>query len=93
MKLETLQARKIIENIMGTQRAFVKSDDQLGLILKKRLTKKECAILNAEICEQSHEEVLATLKIDETRYQALKASAIKKIQNESIHKDFYTLGE
>ena len=94
MKLEALEARKIIMMVMGDKRALTKSDEELGLILKKRLTKKECAVLNAEACGSDKQTLLVEQKIDEARYEALKASAIKKMKNESVHGDFYyTKGE
>ncbi|AFL67385.1 hypothetical protein [Sulfurospirillum barnesii] len=94
MKLEELEARKIILMVMGDKRTITKTDAELGLILKKRLTKKECAILNAEATKSDKNALMSELKIDEARYEALKASAIKKMKNESVHGDFYyTKGE
>ena len=94
MKLEALEARKIIMMVMGDKRALSKTDAELGLILKKRLTKKECAILNAEATKSDKNALMIDLKVDEARYEALKASAIKKMKNESVHGDFYyTKGE
>ncbi len=89
MKLKELEARKIIQMVIGDKRAITKNEDELALILKKRLTKKECEVLNAKACG-----VMETLEMDETRCEALLASAIKKIKNESVHGDFfYTKGE
>ena len=89
MKLKELEARKIIQMVMGDKRAITKSDEELALLLKKRLTKKECEVLNAKACG-----VFETLEMDEARRESLMASAIKKIKNESVHGDFfYTKGE
>lgn len=94
MKLQELEARKIILMVMGDKRALTKSDEELALLLKKRLTKKECEVLNAEALGKDKETLMSEQKIDATRYDALKASAIKKIKNESVHGDFfYTKGE
>jgi hypothetical protein len=94
MKLNELEARKIIVMVMGDKRALTKSDEELALLLKKRLTKKECEVLNAEVLGKDKEALMSEQKIDVTRYDALKASAIKKIKNESVHGDFfYTKGE
>jgi len=74
---------------MGDKRAITKSDEELALFLKKRLTKKECEVLNAKACG-----VFEALEMDEARRESLMASAIKKIKNESVHGDFfYTKGE
>jgi len=94
MKLQELEARKIILMVMGDKRALTKSDEELALLLKKRLTKKECEVLNAEALGTDKETLMSEQKIDATRYDALKASATKKIKNESVHGDFfYTKGE
>lgn len=94
MKLQELEARKIIHMVMGDKRALTKSDEELALLLKKRLTKKECEVLNAEACGTDKASMMNEQKIDDVRYEALKASAIKKIKNESVHGDFfYTKGE
>ncbi|ATB68173.1 hypothetical protein FA592_07405 [Sulfurospirillum diekertiae] len=94
MKLQELEARKIIVMVMGETRTLTKSDEELALLLKKRLTKKECEVLNAEVLGKDKETLMSEQKIDTVRYDALKASAIKKIKNESVHGDFfYTKGE
>jgi len=94
MKLQELEARKIIQMVMGDKRALTKSDEELALLLKKRLTKKECEVLNAQALGKDKETLMSEQKIDATRYDALKASATKKIKNESVHGDFfYTKGE
>lgn len=94
MKLQELEARKIILMVMGDKRPLTKSDEELALLLKKRLTKKECEVLNAEALGKDKETLMSEQKIDATRYDALKSSATKKIKNESVHGDFfYTKGE
>lgn len=94
MKLNELEARKIIVMVMGDKRVLTKSDEELALLLKKRLTKKECEVLNAEVSGTDKASLMSEQKIDCARYEALKASAIKKIKNESVHGDFfYTKGE
>ncbi len=94
MKLNELEARKIIQMVMGEKRELTKSDEELALLLKKRLTKKECEVLNTEVSGKDKEALMSDQKIDAVRYDALKASAIKKIKNESVHGDFYyTKGE
>ena len=89
MKLNELEARKIIQMVMGDKRILTKSDEELALILKKRLTKKECKAFNAQV-----NGTVDTLGMEHERYLALIASATKKIKNESVHGDFfYTKGE
>jgi len=94
MKLNELEARKIILMVMGDKRALTKNDEELALLLKKRLTKKECEVLNAEALGKDQEAFMSEQKIDAARYDALKVSGTKKIKNESVHGDFfYTKGE
>jgi len=94
MKLQELEARKIIQMVMGESRPLTKSDEELALLLKKRLTKKECEVLNAQALGKDKETLMSEQKIDATRYDALMMSATKKIKNESVHGDFfYTKGE
>jgi len=94
MKLQELEARKIIQMVMGDKRVLTKSDEELALLLKKRLTKKECEVLNAQVLGKDKNALMGEQKIDETRYATLIASATKKIKNESVHGDFfYTKGE
>ena len=88
MKLEELKAREIIVFALG-ERGTLKSDDELGLILKKRLTKKERYALNAKVSGAELDETLKALNADNERYEAIIAGAIKKIKNESVHKQFY----
>ena len=89
MKLNELKAREIIQMVMGDKRIPTKSDEELALLLKKRLTKKECEVLNAKVCGTSD-----ALEMDSVRVESLLASATKKIKNESVHRDFfYTKGE
>lgn len=94
MKLQELEARKIIQMVMGESRTLTKSDEELALLLKKRLTKKECEVLNAQALGKDKDALISEQKIDATRYNALMMSATKKIKNESVHGDFfYTKGE
>ena len=51
-------------------------------------------MLNTEVSGKDKEVTMREQKIDAVRYEALKASAIKKMKNESVHGDFfYTKGE
>lgn len=90
MKLEELKAREIIISVLG-ERGTLKSEDELLLILKKRLTKKERFALNAKVANADMQNTLETLNIDNERYEAIIAGAVKKIKNESVHKEFYYL--
>jgi|GEM_PF-588929 hypothetical protein len=88
MKLKELEARKIILSVMG-ERGELKSEEELAVILKKRLTKKERQALNAKVTGADTAETLALLNADETRYEAIIAGAIKKIKNVTVHGEFY----
>jgi len=89
MKLKELEARKIILSVMG-ERGELKSEEELAVILKKRLTKKERQALNAKVTGADTAETLALLNADETRYEAIITGAVKKIKNVTVHGEFYT---
>ncbi|MBV5277572.1 MAG: hypothetical protein J0647_00725 [Campylobacteraceae bacterium] len=88
MKLDQLEARKIIKMVLGDKRE-TRDEDELAQLLKKRLTKKEREVLNAKASGVDKEETMSTLKIDEARYEVILAGAIKKLKNESVHGDFF----
>jgi hypothetical protein len=88
MKLKELEARKIVVSIMG-ERGELKSEEELAMLLKKRLTKKERQALNAKVTGVDLAEILTMLNADEARYEAIIAGAAKKIKNESVHREFY----
>lgn len=88
MRLKELEATKIVKSVMG-ERGELKSEEELALILKKRLTKKEMYAMNVKICDANKAEMLTKLNIDESRYEEIIASALKKIKNESVHREFY----
>ncbi|KIM04637.1 MAG: hypothetical protein KN64_07195 [Sulfurovum sp. AS07-7] len=90
MKLEELKAREIIISVLG-ERGTLKSEDELSQILKKRLTKKERFALNAKVTNADMQNTLEALNADVDRYEAIIAGAVKKMKNESVHKEFYNL--
>jgi hypothetical protein len=89
MTLKELNAIKIIEMVLGDKRLLVKSEEELALLLKKRMTKKELEVLNAKVEGTNPEDVMKSLNIDAVRYEKLVRGAIKKLKNESIHGDFF----
>lgn len=90
MKLEELKSRDIILFALG-ERGPLKSEDELSQILKKRLTKKERLALNLKISGIDTTEALDSLKVDNDRYEIIIAGAIKKMKNETMHKEFYMM--
>lgn len=90
MKLKELKSKEIITMVLGDQRVPEKSEEELALLFKKRMTKKELEVLNAKVTGICTEDVMASLNIDAQRYEALLTGAIKKIKNESVHGDFFT---
>jgi len=84
VKLKNLEAKKIILTILG-ERGELKSEAELAEILKKRLTKKERQVLNAKLGGADTK----TPYSDDTELEAIAQKAIKKIKNESLHREFY----
>ena len=89
MKLKELNAIQIIEMVLGDKRKPVKSEEELAQLLKRRMTKKELVVLHAKVTKTNQEEVMASLNIDEARYETIFRNAIKKLKNESVHGDFF----
>jgi len=89
MKLKEINATQIIKMVLGDERVPVKSEEELAQLLKKRMTKKELAVLHAKAENIDQEEMMVSLKIDASRYETLVRSAIKKLKNESVHGDFF----
>lgn len=89
MKLKELNAIEIIKMVLGDEWEPVKSEDELALLLKKRMTKKELEVLNAKVDRREPEDVMKSLKIDSIRYEVLLRGATKKLKNESVHGDFF----
>lgn len=89
MKLKELNAIQIIKMVLGDEREPVKSEEELAQLLKRRMTKKELQVLHAKVEGTDQEEVMSSLKIDATRYEALLRGATKKMKNESVHGDFF----
>jgi hypothetical protein len=89
MKLKELNAIQIIKMVLGDKREPIKSEEELAQILKKRMTKKELAVLHAKVENIQQEEMMANLKIDALRYETLLSGATKKLKNESVHGGFF----
>ena len=77
--------------VLGDNRMPVKSEEELALLLKKRMTKKELEVLNAKVQGITQEDVMASLNIDLARYETLVRGATKKLKNESVHGNFFTI--
>ena len=89
MTLKELKAIEIIKMVLGDNRMPVKSEEELALLLKKRMTKKELEVLNAKVQGITQEDVMASLNIDLARYETLVRGATKKLKNESVHGNFF----
>lgn len=88
MKLKDLHSTKIVIEVLG-ERPNLKTEDELSVVLKKRLTKKEMFAMNAKVTNADMQDTLEKLCIDEDRYNEILATVYKKLKNESVHKDFY----
>ncbi|WP_456429292.1 hypothetical protein [Nitratifractor sp.] len=69
-----------------------RSETELKLVLKRRLTKKEYKILFAEIeGEPDRKTLMHTLRLDENRYRELHESLEKKLNLDKIKKELFIL--
>lgn len=92
MKISDLAAKEIIVSVLG-ERGVLKGEEELAVILKKRLTKKEMYALNAKATNADIGATLLKLNIDLQRYEELISAGTKKIKNESVHREFYDGGK
>lgn len=88
MKLSEVRASDIIKGVLG-ERGILKSETELSLILKKRLTKKEMYAINAQINGEDQEETAKALNVDLQRLEEIIAGGSKKMKKESVHREFY----
>ncbi len=89
IKLQEIEASKIIHHVLGDKRVPTKSDAELAMLFKKRFTKKELEVLNADILGVEKTVSMEALHVDEKRYDTLLASALKNLKNEAVHRDFF----
>ncbi|MBE0495470.1 MAG: hypothetical protein IBX45_03550 [Campylobacterales bacterium] len=89
MRHSELKAVDIIQMALGDKRTFTKTEAELAFLLKKRLTKKECSVLNDLANGVDQEVTMAELRIDEERYDEIVSGALKKLKNQSVHGDFF----
>jgi len=75
----TKQIRKLIKPL--------KNEDELAMVLKVKLTKKEFKILKTWAKDEDLDELLKQLSIDEDRYKSLKEKLIKKLNQEKFKQE------
>ena len=71
----------------------LKEEDELKMVLKKRLTKKEFKIIEYNIANLPMDEKLAKLNIDRERFDALEKGLIKKLNYEKIKHQLMSIKE
>jgi hypothetical protein len=65
----------------------LKEEDELLVVLKVKLTKKEFKLLKAWANETPQEEIQTKLSLDEEHYGALSMKLIKKLNQEKIKQE------
>lgn len=90
MKLSELNATAIVVHCMG-ERGALKSEEDLQVILKKRLTKKERQVMNVLVQGDDVEAFLPTINATQERFDQIVMAVTKKLKNEGIHREFYIL--
>jgi len=77
------ELQKLIRKLVGT----LKSEDDLNIILKARLTKKEHKTLKAWAEGVSPEDICKKLSLDTKDYEKLSAKLIKKLNQEKLKQE------
>jgi FixJ family two-component response regulator len=67
----------------------LKAEEELRLVLKKKLTKKEFKLLEAWSHEVSQPEIMEKLNLQEERYQEMRQHLIKKLNQEKLKQHLY----
>jgi len=86
MNLET-ELRKHIKAVVHP----LKSDEELELALKAKLTKRELKLLKAWAGGLTQEEILSSLKLTSDDYDTLSLKLIKKINQEKVKQALYNI--
>ena len=76
-----------IEKLVG----FLKSEEQLKEVLKRKFTKKEYKVFVSKEEGKSFEEICELISEDEERVQELYKSACKKLNQEKIKQELVNL--
>ncbi len=66
-----------------------KSEQELELILKKRLTKKELKLLKELSCNNSKEQIKVNLNFEQNELERVEANLIKKLNQEQTKQLLY----
>ena len=77
------ELQKLIRKLVGT----LKSEDDLNIILKARLTKKEHKTLKAWVDGVASEDICKKLALDTKDYEKLSAKLIKKLNQEKLKQE------
>ena len=86
MNLET-ELRKHIKAVVHP----LKSEEELELALKAKLTKRELKLLKAWASDLEQKEILSNLKLTSEDYNNLSLKLIKKINQEKVKQALYNL--
>jgi len=79
---------KLIEKPLGEYR----SDTEVDLVLRRRLTKKEYKVFFAELLgESDRSSLMEKLNLDEKRYGKLWENAKKKINSDRIKRELFLI--
>lgn len=79
-------AKEIEKHIRILQRPL-KEAEELTMVLKTRLTKKEYKLLKAWAAETSMQEISAKLNLSEQQYGELSVKLIKKLNQEKLKQE------
>lgn len=80
----------LLQNNIKKLTTPLKNEDELIVILKKRLTKKEFKVLMMTVENAPKEEQLQKLSLDEKRYDEVKTKALKKVNFNELKEELMT---
>ena len=89
MKIPSEKLRKRLNEMIEKPLGKLKDTDDLEMVLRRRLTKKEFKLFAAELEELPLESVMQRLKLDEERRRELAENVRQKLNRDSIKRELY----
>jgi hypothetical protein len=95
MKIPSEKLRERLNELVEKPSGMLREAEELEMVLRRRLTKKEFKLFAAEIEGAPPEEIMRRLRLDRERFRELKADIRRKCNRDRIKRELYhpTSGE
>ena len=89
MKIPSEKLRERLSELIEKPLGKLRDPEELEMVLRRRLTKKEFKLFVAELEEVPMEDVMDKLKLDEERRRELSANTRQKVNQDKIKRELY----